>query len=108
MPAPAGRTPVRWWTASPRSSAGTRAGRPAGWPRPAPSRPGPVVGVVRSGLGESRHSVDVAVCDADGRLVASAGDADRRLFARSCMKPLQGAVSLASIDDAGLSDEQVA
>ena len=73
-----------------------------------PHAQGPVVRVVRSGLEESRHRVDVAVCDADGRLVASAGDAHRRLFARSCMKPLQGAVSLAAIDDAGLSDEQVA
>jgi L-asparaginase II len=68
----------------------------------------PIVRVVRSGLEESRHRVDVAVCDADGRLVASAGHPHRRLYARSCMKPLQGAVSLAAIDDPGLTDEQVA
>jgi L-asparaginase II len=69
---------------------------------------GLVVRVVRSGLEESRHRVDVAVCDADGRLVASAGDPHRRLFARSCMKPLQAAVSLAAIDDPGLTEDQVA
>ena len=59
----------------------------------------PLVRVVRSGLVESVHVGDVAVCDPDGRVVASAGDPDRHLFARSSMKPLQGAVSLSRIGE---------
>jgi L-asparaginase II len=54
----------------------------------------PLVRVVRSGLEESVHLGDVAVVDADGRLVAWCGDPGRPMFARSCMKPLQAAVSL--------------
>ena len=53
-----------------------------------------VVRVVRSGLEESVHLVDVAVVDAEGRLVAAAGDPDRVAFARSSMKPLQATVSM--------------
>lgn len=59
--------------------------------------PVPVARVVRSGLEESLHLGHVAVCDADGRLVAWAGDPSHELYARSCMKPLQGAVSFKSI-----------
>jgi L-asparaginase II len=58
----------------------------------------PLVQVVRSGLVESVHLGDVAVCDANGRLLASIGDPDHAAFARSCMKPLQAAVSLSAID----------
>jgi L-asparaginase II len=58
----------------------------------------PLVQVVRSGLVESVHLGDVAVCDAGGRLLASLGDPDHVAFARSCMKPVQAAVSLAAID----------
>ncbi len=58
-----------------------------------------MVRVVRSGLVESMHRVHVAVCDADGRLAAWAGDPRRVVFARSSMKPLQAAVSLTAIDD---------
>jgi L-asparaginase II len=56
--------------------------------------------VVRSGLQESVHEVDVAVVDAAGSLVASAGDPGRVAYARSCMKPLQASVSmwLAALD----------
>jgi L-asparaginase II len=57
----------------------------------------PLVRVVRSGFEESVHLGHVAVCDADGRLVASAGDPDRLVFARSSLKPLQAAVSLRRI-----------
>ncbi len=38
---------------------------------------------------ESRHRVHVAVVDASGRLVASAGDPDYRTFWRSAAKPFQ-------------------
>ena len=60
--------------------------------------PEPLVRVVRSGLVESVHLGDVAVCDAEGRLVASVGDPDTVAFARSCMKPFQAAISLSAID----------
>ncbi len=59
----------------------------------------PLVRVVRGGLTESIHAGHVAVCDADGTVIASAGDPDRMIFARSCMKPLQAAVSLTAIDE---------
>ena len=67
----------------------------------------PLVRVVRSGLVESVHLGDVAVCDNDGRLVASIGDPDTFAFARSCMKPFQAAISLAAIDVA-VPDTEVA
>jgi L-asparaginase II len=49
----------------------------------------------------------VAVCDADGSLIASVGDPDRMVFARSCMKPLQAAVSVTAID-LPLPDREIA
>lgn len=64
--------------------------------------PAPLVRVVRSGIEESVHVGDVAVCDPDGRLMARAGDPDRRVFIRSSTKPVQGAVSIdaiAPVDD---------
>ncbi|MEX0984986.1 MAG: asparaginase, partial [Actinomycetota bacterium] len=67
----------------------------------------PLARVVRSGLEESRHLGHVAVCDADGRLLAFVGDADSVVFVRSCMKPVQAAVSLAAIGEE-LNDAQVA
>jgi L-asparaginase II len=71
--------------------------------------PAPLVRVVRSGLEESVHLGDVAVCDATGRLVASAGDPRRRLFVRSSAKPVQAAVSLDAIGmDEALPDRLVA
>jgi L-asparaginase II len=54
----------------------------------------PLVRVIRSGVIESVHAGHVAVCDADGRLLARLGDPDRLLFSRSATKPLQAAVSL--------------
>jgi L-asparaginase II len=70
--------------------------------------PIPLVRAIRSGLQESVHAGDLAVCDAEGRLVASGGDPRRPVFARSCMKPLQAAVSLSVIGDERLSPKQVA
>lgn len=67
----------------------------------------PLVHVIRSGLIESVHMGHVAVCDADGRLIASAGDPERPVFARSCMKPLQATVSLKAIDEP-MPDREVA
>ena len=68
----------------------------------------PLVRVVRSGLQESIHLGHVAVCDAAGRLIASIGDPRTLVFARSCMKPVQAAVSLAAIGDLPLSDREIA
>jgi L-asparaginase II len=67
----------------------------------------PLVRVVRGGLTESVHLGHVAVCDVDGTLVASAGDPNRTVFARSCMKPIQAAVSLAAAGE-GVSDREAA
>ena len=63
--------------------------------------PAELVHVVRNGLVESVHTGDVAVCDADGRVLASAGDPERILFGRSCEKPVQGAVSFHAMDEPG-------
>jgi L-asparaginase II len=54
----------------------------------------PLARVIRSGLEESVHRGDVAVVDRDGRVLRSAGDPQRIVFARSAMKPLQASVSL--------------
>jgi L-asparaginase II len=67
----------------------------------------PLVRVVRSGLVESLHVGHVAVCDAEGRLIASAGDPNRIVFARSCMKPLQASVALRTIEEP-MPDREVA
>jgi len=69
--------------------------------------PAPLVQVVRSGVVESVHLGDAAVCDSSGTLLASVGDPDRVAFARSCMKPIQGAVSIDAID-VPLSDADIA
>lgn len=45
--------------------------------------------VERSGFVESRHLGAVAVADADGRLLASAGDPDLVVYLRSTAKPFQ-------------------
>jgi L-asparaginase II len=60
-----------------------------------------LVRVVRAGLEESVHLGHVAVCDRRGRLFAFAGDPERPVFARSSMKPLQAAASLAAMGDGG-------
>jgi L-asparaginase II len=67
----------------------------------------PCVKVIRSGLTESVHSLDVAVCDASGSLVAWAGRPDRFVFARSSMKPLQASVALSAIAEE-LPDDELA
>lgn len=60
---------------------------------PAPSEP-LTVEVIRSGLVESVHRVDVAVCDAGGQLRRWAGDPAVVAFLRSSAKPVQAAVCL--------------
>ncbi len=53
-----------------------------------------VVDVLRSGVRESSHLVDVAVIDAGGALVAWAGDPEQPAAFRSSAKPLQARVSI--------------
>lgn len=53
------------------------------------------------------HMGSVAVVDAEGKLVASAGDPDRITYARSAMKPLQASVSVTFADE-DLPDSHVA
>jgi L-asparaginase II len=47
------------------------------------------VEVVRGGTVESRHRVHLAVCDADGRVIASCGEPSIPTFYRSAAKPMQ-------------------
>jgi L-asparaginase II len=70
---------------------------------------GPVVlaRVLRSGVEESVHLGSVAVADAEGRVVVSAGDPGRPVFARSASKPFQAAVSI-ELGGLDLSDREVA
>lgn len=68
----------------------------------------PLVRVTRSGLEESIHAGHVAVCDVEGRLIASAGDPRQPVFARSSMKPFQAAVALVAIGSPGPSRTQAA
>jgi L-asparaginase II len=68
----------------------------------------PLVRVLRSGLEESVHHGHVVVCDARGRLLAWAGDPDAAFYARSCMKPVQAAVSFASMPSERLTDRLAA
>src|SRR4051812_35461607 len=70
--------------------------------------PVPLARIVRSGFPESAHGGDVAVCDADGNVVASAGDPYRALFSRSCMKPLQATVSLSVMGNEDLPERCLA
>jgi len=50
-----------------------------------------VVEVWRGDIVESRHTIHIAVVDADGKIRASANDADRISYSRSAVKPFQAA-----------------
>ena len=69
-----------------------------------------IVEVVRGGVVESRHNVDVAVTDAQGVLVASTGDVHGLTFLRSAAKPLQALplVEEGIVDRFGLTVEELA
>ncbi len=68
------------------------------------------VEVLRGDVVESRHRVHAAVTDADGQLIAHAGDASLATHWRSCAKPLQVFEFVASggLDAAGWGDEELA
>jgi L-asparaginase II len=73
--------------------------------------PVPLVKVIRSGVEESVHLGSVAVVDAGGHLLASAGDPGTVAFARSASKPFQAMASLSLMGDDfadDLSDREVA
>ena len=57
------------------------------------------VSILRAGIQESCHEVDLALCDADGNVLIGLGDVERPVFPRSAMKPLQ-AIALAEAWDA--------
>ena len=70
----------------------------------------PLAVVERGGRTESVHAGSVAVVDARGRLVASAGAPSHVAFTRSALKPLQALpfVAAGGPKHFGLADEQVA
>jgi len=65
---------------------------------------------LRGGIPESRHQVSVAVTDADGRLIAHAGQPDLRTFMRSAAKPFQAlpVIEDGAADRFALSSEELA
>ncbi len=69
-----------------------------------------LVEVLRGDTVESRHRGALAVLDADGATVASIGDIERPIFARSAVKVLQALplVSSGAADRLGLNDEELA
>lgn len=70
----------------------------------------PLIDLMRGGLLECRHFGAVAVADAQGRLLAHAGDAYWRSFTRSTLKPLQALALMASgaADRMGFGPAQIA
>ncbi len=69
-----------------------------------------LVEAVRGGIVESVHRVSLAVVDADGRLVARAGDPDLVTFLRSAAKPFQGLplVEDGAAERFGVTEEELA
>jgi L-asparaginase II len=68
------------------------------------------VEVVRGGLVESRHRVDIAVCDDAGRILSSVGDPDGWTYYRSAAKPMQALplVEEGVVDAIGMSPAELA
>ena len=69
-----------------------------------------LVEVLRGDTVESRHRGALAVLDADGAAVATLGDIDRPIFARSAVKVLQALplVESGAADQLALTDEELA
>jgi len=70
----------------------------------------PLAAVTRGGIVESVHRGSIAVCDHQGRLLFSAGDAASITFTRSALKPLQALpfVAAGGVERFGYSPAQVA
>jgi L-asparaginase II len=68
------------------------------------------VEITRGDLVESVHAAAVAVCDPDGRLIASLGDPERPVYLRSSAKPYQAAAVVLSgaVDRYGLDERHLA
>lgn len=66
--------------------------------------------MLRGSWVENRYRGAFVVCDADGNLVASAGDVERPVFPRSAVKSMQAMAMVTSgaIDKFGLTDEELA
>jgi L-asparaginase II len=89
-------------------------------PEPAPGAPAPttagpdanpvLVEARRGAMVESRHRGAFAVVDAEGRVVAGAGDIERPIYARSAIKPLQAipVVESGAAAAFGLGDGEIA
>lgn len=69
-----------------------------------------IVEVTRGGMVESRHRAAIAVTDARGRVVFSAGDIDRQIYPRSAIKPIQALalVESGAADRYGLGNAEIA
>lgn len=68
------------------------------------------VEITRGDLVESEHAAAVAICDADGRLIACLGDPERPVYLRSSAKPFQAAAVVLSgaVDRYGLDERHLA
>ena len=66
--------------------------------------------VTRSGLVESRHFGSIAIVDAAGKLLASAGDSERITYLRSSAKPLQAipTVESGTLDRFDITERELA
>jgi len=69
-----------------------------------------LVEATRGTMVESRHRGAFAVVDAEGRVIASAGDSERPVYARSAIKPLQAIplVESGAAEAFGLGDAEIA
>ena len=69
-----------------------------------------LVEATRGAMVESRHRGAFAVVDVEGRVVASAGDTERPIYARSAIKPLQAIplVESGAAEAFGLGDGEIA
>jgi L-asparaginase II len=69
-----------------------------------------LVEATRGAMVESRHRGAFAVVDVEGRVIASAGDTERPIYARSAIKPLQAIplVESGAAEAFGLGDAEIA
>ncbi len=69
-----------------------------------------LVEATRGAVVESRHRGAFAVVDVEGRVIASAGDTERPIYARSAIKPLQAIplVESGAAEAFGLGDAEIA
>ena len=56
------------------------------------------VEVFRGSVVESRHLIDVCVCDAEGKVVFASGDYEETIFPRSAIKPFQTIPLIANLN----------